>query len=230
MHFVQESLPWHVRYLYYTGTLPNITGVGLASVGLEFAITEPVNCRTHTTEAQPFVAIANAESSGVITGMGPDEEELIPLEGEFLCLFAGEGTFEGTGSVTTVPSCTEGAESITVSLISGGGGEGEEASPSLCPAPTVEFSRVATEGLARRTVTINAGSEPLTVRSISLGSTSYFAVTDPNGCIGARLAERGTCSFHVLFDAPGERERTLRTTLTVETSIRTLEDAVAAST
>jgi len=103
-HINQESFPWHVRYLYYTGTLPNVTGVALALVGAEFAITEPVNCNTSTTESQPGVGIGSIEAGGSISGMRADEEEFIPLEGEFLCLFAGEGSFEGTGTVTVLGS------------------------------------------------------------------------------------------------------------------------------
>ncbi len=81
-----------------------------------------------------------------------------------------------------------------------------------------------------RTVTITAGTSAITVNRISVVSGNYFAITDPNRCVGARLSERGTCAFKVLFAAPGEAERTLSDTVRVETTERTLELTVRGST
>jgi len=77
-------------------------------------------------------------------------------------------------------------------------------------------------------VTLTAGSEALTVNRISVRAGNYFAITDPNRCVGARLEARRTCVFRVLFSAPGERGRELSDTVLVETTARNLEDSVTA--
>ena len=79
-------------------------------------------------------------------------------------------------------------------------------------------------------MTITAGTNAITVNRISMVSGNYFAITDPNRCVGTRLAERGTCAFKVLLAAPGEAERALSDTVRVETTERTLEDTVRGST
>jgi hypothetical protein len=109
----QGSLPWHVQYGGFTGTLPNITGVHISLVGAEFtAITEAATCTTHTTASRPAKGIANL-SSGRLTGLQADETAEIPLEAEFACFFAGEGRFAGTGTGTVLGSTT----AITIRLI-----------------------------------------------------------------------------------------------------------------
>jgi hypothetical protein len=112
--FHSETLPWPVQYRGFTGTLPNITGVRLAIVNLTYEIEDGTGlCTTRSTEAQPFVGIANIGAGGTVTGLRADETATIPLSGEFLCAWAGEGTFAGTGTVTLLGTTT----SISIRLI-----------------------------------------------------------------------------------------------------------------
>lgn len=96
------------------------------------------------------------------------------------------------------------------------------------PAAT-EFGRVATESITKRTVTVASSSEA-TVTSIRVRSGNYFAITDPNRCVGSTSAAGGSCSFSVLFAAPAETGRALSDTVIVETASGTLEVAVRGST
>ena len=95
------TLPWHVRYLSFTGTLPSITGLryGLVNLGLEVE-TGGVTCSLTSTAARPAVFIANVGAGGEVRSVRADETARIPLEGEFLCLFAGEASLSGSGTAT----------------------------------------------------------------------------------------------------------------------------------
>jgi hypothetical protein len=97
--FIQTTLPWHVRYGGFEGTLPNISGVTLNIVGLGVTLErEGVTCTTHTTAAQPLVGIARTGAGGAVNSFRGDETRTFPLSREGLCLFAGEGKFSGSGS------------------------------------------------------------------------------------------------------------------------------------
>ena len=101
----QASLPWHLRYRGFTGTLPNITGVSLGLIGARFTVNAAgINCTTTTTAEEPAVGIAEV-GGGVITGMRADESFTIPLSGAF-CALAGRGRFAGTGRVTLLGAAT----------------------------------------------------------------------------------------------------------------------------
>jgi hypothetical protein len=52
---LRETLPWHVRYLAFTGTLPNITRLIINVVGISFRIRFPggPECLTRTTAEEP---------------------------------------------------------------------------------------------------------------------------------------------------------------------------------
>lgn len=81
----------------------------------------------------------------------------------------------------------------------------------------VEFGRLATEALARRTVTISS-TGGARIESIEVSSGRYFAVTDPNACKGSVLAEGGRCVINVLVATPAEAGRALSDTLFVTVS------------
>jgi hypothetical protein len=109
----QGSLPWHVRYRAFLGTLPAFEGVQLALIGAEFRVNAGgLNCTTTTTATEPAVGTALTNASGVVTGMKAEERFTIPLEGAF-CGFGGRGTFSGTGTTTVLGAST----AITVRLI-----------------------------------------------------------------------------------------------------------------
>jgi len=109
-----ETLPWHVRYSGFTGTLPNITGVTLRVISASFRLqpSGSVACLARSTVENPVRGIINESSTThSITSMTAEPNVGIPLNG-FLCEFSGEGHFEGTGAVENGARA-----SITVTLI-----------------------------------------------------------------------------------------------------------------
>jgi hypothetical protein len=94
-----ETLPWHVQYNSFGGTLPNITSVTLTLVGARFEIVAGgVTCEAGTTQASPAFGRATV-SSGTVTEFKALEEHTIPLGGSFFCNFVSPGRFAGTGTV-----------------------------------------------------------------------------------------------------------------------------------
>lgn len=215
-----ETLPWHIQYGSFAGTLPNITSVSLRLIGASVRVSlrefGELTCLARTEANSPGVVIASRNEAGNIASMRLDETAAISMSPEGCNLF-GRGRLVGTSSAVTTP----GGGAISLTLI------GEES--SLSPTP-VEFGVVATEAVVSRSVTIRAGTDPLEVRSIALRSGTSFAVLDPNRCVGSRLAERGTCVFRAIFAAPRETGRAFEDTISVSTSVRTLEAVVRATT
>jgi hypothetical protein len=112
---LQATLPWHVRYESFSGTLPNITGVNLLLIGASFRADPPgiaPACLARTTEANPARGIVNINASHVVTGLTADPIPGIPLSEGFGCGIA-EGHFIGTGAVTRLGT----TGSLTVTLI-----------------------------------------------------------------------------------------------------------------
>jgi hypothetical protein len=69
---LRETLPWHVRYNGFTGTLPNITSIATRVVGSSFRVREPVfgiSCLARSTAASPATGVYNREGGGRITSV-----------------------------------------------------------------------------------------------------------------------------------------------------------------
>jgi hypothetical protein len=98
---LEETLPWDVTYLGFTGTLPNITNIELLLIGASFEITDGIfaTCLARTTAENPAVGVAEVDSNGQVTTVTADPDPQIPLTGGGLCDDIGEGGFEGTGDV-----------------------------------------------------------------------------------------------------------------------------------
>lgn len=217
MSVLAETLPWHVQYGSFTGTLPNISTLSLRLIGMSASWTFlGVTCLGRTEANTPAQLIAERNGSGTITSLRWDESLPIPLTGAGTCSSI-RGRIGGTSSAPT----GSGGRSIVLSLI------GE--APSLSPSP-VEFGVVEAEGVASRSVTIRAGTASVEVRSIALRSGTDFALLDPSRCAGRTLPSGGTCLFRVIFAAPGETGRSFEDTVSVGTSAGTLAAAVRAST
>jgi hypothetical protein len=112
-----ETLPWHVTYQSFTGTLPTIAGITFNLIRAGFLIEQPeLNlCRAVTTLERPARGIANIGAGGVVTGLRADETASIPLTngpGGFACGL-GSGRFSGTGTVTSLGT----TNSISIRLI-----------------------------------------------------------------------------------------------------------------
>lgn len=102
------TLPWHLTYRSFTGTLPRITSVLVDVVGMSYKYkpTEAMaSCLSITTTERPLLLVVSIEVSHRVTGVAAGELE-IPLAG-FLCEWGTEGHFEGASDEST----------ITVSLI-----------------------------------------------------------------------------------------------------------------
>jgi len=106
------SLPWHIRYLGFTGVLPDITGVRDETIGVSFRIHERVfgtECLATSTTEQPIIGTARlAEGGGSRTVIGYTADPTARIRCGII-----EGGFEGTAAVTEPIS----GESLTVRLI-----------------------------------------------------------------------------------------------------------------
>jgi hypothetical protein len=211
-----ETLPWRVTYGGFGGTLPRITTVNLTLVGTSFAIAPRelgFACLGSTTPAR---GIANRETTGEFRVRADESVELALRGGPFGACALERGHFRGTSAV--VRSSTGTVVRLTLS------GPNQIATPS-----PVEFGRIEVEGVAKRTVTISSRTE-VTIRSIRALAGNYFAITDPNRCIGRTLAVEGTCTFNTVFTAPAESGRSFEDTAQIETSGELVNDTLRAST
>jgi hypothetical protein len=67
---LRETLPWHIRYAGFTGTLPSISTISAKIIGIAFQFREPlfgVTCLATSTAASPGVITMNREAVGRIT-------------------------------------------------------------------------------------------------------------------------------------------------------------------
>lgn len=65
---LRETLPWHVQYDSFTGTLPNIASISARIIGVAFRITEPVfgiGCLSRSSTTEPATLTFNRE---IVTG------------------------------------------------------------------------------------------------------------------------------------------------------------------
>lgn len=69
-----ETLPWHIQYNSFTGTLPNITSIKTTLIGAAFLVRAFgfISCLYRTSQAQPAVGIINVVS-GTATSLRADE-------------------------------------------------------------------------------------------------------------------------------------------------------------
>jgi hypothetical protein len=93
-----SSLPWHIHYESFTGTLPNITGINQRSDNGGFIVEVfGAQCLYEATAASPFKATI-VVSGGTVTGLRVNETAAVPKRsGGILC--PGSGTLRGTGTV-----------------------------------------------------------------------------------------------------------------------------------
>lgn len=92
------TLPWHVTYEAFIGTLPNIGSVRLLLINASFQIgIPPFTCLARTTNESPAAGTVTREAGGNITTLAADSSFAIPTTGAF-CPFA-SGRFAGTGNV-----------------------------------------------------------------------------------------------------------------------------------
>jgi hypothetical protein len=116
MTLLTATLPWHVTYESFTGTLPNIQGLGLSLIGLAMQIQPPesLTCLMRTTQTEP-AGVSMGVSGGRATELTADPSAEISLTGSGgFCVFGGEGHFGGTSRPLTRLNSTA---TISVTLI-----------------------------------------------------------------------------------------------------------------
>lgn len=95
-----NSLPWHISYDSFTGTLPRIRGIRLAAIGAGYLIIALGNqCLYTTTAASPAFGIVNLnEATGEATSLSLDSSSSIPLSVTLGGSCPASGAFSGTTS------------------------------------------------------------------------------------------------------------------------------------
>jgi len=112
---LQASLPWHVRYNGFVGTLPNITALKTSVIGMSYRSATPAGiCLFTSTAAQPLQldfsrsTVTRALTAATVGGPMTSNEGCGPF-GTRITL-----TLGGTSNVPTVLG---GAAAITITLI-----------------------------------------------------------------------------------------------------------------
>ncbi len=107
--FLPETLPWHVRYESFAGTLPNITSIRGQIIGLsdrlEYERLGGIICLYRTEAAHPSKFILTREAGGAISQYRFDETVLIPPTTGFPCteaFLSGAEQFTVQGSTTRI--------------------------------------------------------------------------------------------------------------------------------
>jgi len=109
-----NSLPWHLTYESFRGTLPNITSINVLLDGARFLLRSSglgalCNYTTGATHGGNATGIATIGAGGVVTGLTAEEGRRIRSE----TAFCPEGRFSGTGRVTLLGT----ENTITIRLI-----------------------------------------------------------------------------------------------------------------
>jgi hypothetical protein len=109
---LSETLPWHVQYNSFAGSLPNITEIRIALIGARFrTIISNNECLTETTQREPAfgrikVTGASEEEIRKTNQMEAEEGASIVLRGNFICNLAGSGRFSGTAELFQLGTTT----------------------------------------------------------------------------------------------------------------------------
>jgi hypothetical protein len=95
----RETLPWHLTYQRFEGTLPNITVLWflLVSSSVQFR-SSGLTCEFTTTAEEPAAVGARLSERGSAPTILFDPELAIDVAGGFLCDLLGDVTLEGIGS------------------------------------------------------------------------------------------------------------------------------------
>ncbi len=110
---LDETLPWHITYNSFTGTLPNITGIAFDVVGASFSVTVlGVSCLFRSTTESPLRIVANVRSGAIATADIDDTFAILKSSGSVFC--PRSGTPDGTALVETL---TESEAGVIVRLI-----------------------------------------------------------------------------------------------------------------
>lgn len=104
------TLPWHIRYTGFSGTLPNITLIIARAIGASFQVEPGLGIRCLMRNNLQFRAIRNT-ASGELSGIEIPTQE-VSLTGAF-CPATGALASNGNGSIMLLGATTR----LTVTLI-----------------------------------------------------------------------------------------------------------------
>lgn len=109
-----KSLPWHITYEAFTGTLPNIASVRLLLSRFRFEIIIAGLCTAdYGTETDNVTGQADREAGGGLVGLAivAGRNTVNRVSGSFFC--PASATMIGTGSITALASTNR----VTITLI-----------------------------------------------------------------------------------------------------------------
>jgi hypothetical protein len=165
MTLLSETLPWHVQYSSFAGTLPNITTLNLSVLGASINVREPIFgilCLGRSAAERPMTLGATREAGGLLTTAAAG--------GTISTSCGANGTLGGSGTVSLLGSATR----ITVTLIEGGGGLRIAPDPIRIDAPATRKDVILT----------NPGTGGTRITSIGLERLirEDFIINDANRC------------------------------------------------
>jgi hypothetical protein len=83
-----NTLPWHIKYVSFSGALPGIQRIRLSVIGVSLVFKDifGFECLYRSTDTNPFYLEINIEAAGLVTSATADESQSIPLlSGEGIC-------------------------------------------------------------------------------------------------------------------------------------------------
>jgi len=114
--FLPETLPWHLRYIGFSGTLPAITRIRVAIMNIHYEDTLGVLERClFRGETSPLAGEFFREAGGVITGFEFLHSTTLPPAPGSIC--AGAGITGGLERLSTSVTVLNSTTRITVTLI-----------------------------------------------------------------------------------------------------------------
>lgn len=116
VRFSTLSLPWHIRYDSFGGTLPSIVEVRFRIVEFEYLVEEPpfVNCLYRSTSASPIKGSADLNASREIVRFVPSAAARIPLFVSLGGICESTATLKENAGEMTVLGATS---KITITLV-----------------------------------------------------------------------------------------------------------------
>lgn len=205
------SLPWHVTYREFTGTLPTIETMSFDVVGAAIQVREPtfgITCLMTSTAGSPMTlngATGEPGEEGIFpfTSFRIEERSSIPC-----------GSFSATVHGTGTPTVAGGTEAIHLHAL------GAPGMLSVTP-PRGRIARGNFENMALRN-TAAKGSGRITITEIRISDMALFEIRDEGGCrrrplevdqectISVRaLAERSMANVIVEYLDPSRQTRTV---------------------
>jgi hypothetical protein len=114
VEFLPSTLPWHVRYDGFSGTLPRITEIHIRVIGFSFRFPNGTGgfCLYESSVVQPLIIWLQIAATGVENDMKADEAAEIPLTSGALC-----GTNEDVAGTSSSFTVLGGTAAITVTLV-----------------------------------------------------------------------------------------------------------------